>query len=450
MNLVANIDFSEQYGRRTLRHAIITATVAMVLAACQSSITPITPPINQQIAQPIGKPAPRGYTYRIPKNDAIFRVVSFQELPSWHGQPFAESLDAFRKSCLKLQNHPSWVSVCRQAAQTPNNHAAAKQFFERYFTPWQVSQNGKSNGTFTGYYEPVLNGDHSATSRSRFPIYGIPNDFVSVELPPNLRRSKATVRIAPSAPNKGIISNAGNYFANLQQFPITERTTTLKGRFEGNRFIPYFTRHQINSGALNGRAPILGYADDPVELFFLHIQGSGRIRTPSGQYIRLGFADKNEHPYVSIGRYMADKGYLPLSQTSMQSIKAWIAAHPNRLAEILGQNPSYVFFRQIPGGTDDGPIGALGVPLSGGFSGAVDRHYIALGAPLYIATTHPDTHQGLNRLIMAQDTGSAIKGAVRVDYFWGYGDAAGQTAGKMKNQGYVWQLLPNGVMPYHS
>ena len=179
----------------------------------------------------------------------------------------------------------------------------------------------------------------------------------------------------------------------------------------------------------------------------MHIQGSGRLKTPSGKYIRVGFADKNEHPYVSIGRYMADKGYLPLGQTSMQGIKAYMKQHPGRHAEVLGQNPSYVFFRELTGSGDSGPVGALGTPLMGEYAGAIDRHYITLGAPLFVATAHPITKKALNRLIMAQDTGSAIKGAVRVDYFWGYGDEAGEVAGKMKTTGYVWQLLPNGMKP---
>lgn len=399
---------------------------------------------NTQIAMPLGQPVPRGtITYGL--NGAAYRAVSFSELPNWSQQPFAESLNAFRRSCLKLDAR--WSGVCQQASLiAPNDVQGARRFFESWFTPWQVSQNGQLGGVFTGYYEPVLNGDVRLSERSRFPIYGIPNDFVSVPLPANLKGSKAMVRINPNGANSGVITPNGQYVANLAQFPMNERSNALKGRFEGQYFVPYFTRGQINNGVLQGRAPILGYADDAVELFFLHIQGSGRIRTPDGRFIRLSYADKNEYPYVSIGKYMAKQGYLPLSQTSMQAIKAWLGHNPNHLAEVLGQNPSYVFFRSLNGLSEEGPIGALGVPLTAGLSAAVDKQYITLGAPLYVATTHPDTHGALNRLIMAQDTGGAIKGAVRVDYFWGYGDAAGKSAGKMKNQGYVWMLLPNGMV----
>lgn len=425
---------------------------AAIMAGCakrpQPTVSLPPSPVLTAPATPIPPAAPLPIGTTTTGGGAEYRVVTHHSLPQWTSQSFSKSLHAFQLGCSKLKAQADWKNVCDQAAQTPRNDQAARQFFETYFTPWQVSYNGNQAGTITGYYEPVLHGDSKPTQQARFPIYGIPTDFVSVALPAHLRNSKSTVRIQPTSANSGIITPNGSYLADLSQFPISERTRALKGRYVGNRLVPYFTRNQINGGALDNRAPIIGYANDPVELFFLHIQGSGRLKTPEGRYIRLGFADKNEYPYVSIGRYMADKGYLTLAQTTMQGIKAYMQAHPEKLAEVLGQNPSYVFFRELPG-DDVGPIGALGTPLLGEYSGAVDRHYITLGAPLFVATTHPTQGNGLNRLIMAQDTGSAIKGAVRVDYFWGYGDEAGAVAGKQKHTGYVWQLLPNGVMPQY-
>lgn len=423
--------------------------LTMMLAACSSNQTSPHPPVisgdgnvSQEQAQ-----APRlvdGYYFKQQGSAAAYKVVPFSALPQWDTQNFVASLNAFRKSCGPLQNNVQWRNVCLQAATIGQDNGAARAFFERYFTAWEVSHNGQLGGTITGYYEPVLQGNQNPTVRSRFPIYGIPNDLVTVPL--NGRRS-GSVRIRMNNANSGQISDLGMVVANLSEFPIRDKTTAIKGRLVGNRLLPYYTRAQINAGALNGgKAPILGYADDPVDLFFLHVQGSGRIQTPDGRFIRLGFADKNEYPYVSIGRYMANRGYLPLAQTSAQGIKAWLRAHPEHLAEVLGQNPSYVFFRELPSG-DDGPLGALGVPLTGGYSGAVDKRYITLGAPIFVATAHPDTGRALNRLMMAQDTGSAINGAVRVDYFWGYGDEAGRVAGRMKQTGYVWELLPNGVLP---
>ncbi|WP_225747951.1 murein transglycosylase A [Eikenella sp. Marseille-P7795] len=393
-------------------------------------------------ALPPGQRYAEGYQHRVSGSPAGYKAVSFAALPQWAQQDFGAGLEAFRKSCLSLKNRPQWQNVCTQANATGRH--AARQFFETYFTPWEVSHNGQLGGTITGYYEPVLQGSAQQTAQARFPIYGVPADLVSVPLVG--APQSGTVRIRLTGPNSGQIAANGEYTANLADFPGREKSRTLKGRISGSRLVPYHTRAEINAGALNSKAPVLAYANDPVELFFLHIQGSGRLRTPDGRFIRLGFADKNDHPYVSIGRYMADKGYLPLAQTSMPKIRDWLRAYPDKLAEVLGKNPSYVFFRQLPD-SNDGPIGSLGVPLTGGYSGAVDKRFITLGAPMFLATAHPETGRALNRLMMAQDTGSAINGAVRVDFFWGYGDEAGRVAGRMKQTGYVWQLLPNGVLP---
>lgn len=431
-------------------YSVSLSISTLILTAC--STTPDTritlnpnksnyPIVSNNFIQPINS----SYTHNA--GDATYRRVSFGELPQWQSQPFAGSLASFKNSCSKLSNQSDWQYVCSQAMGVPLNHVAAKTFFEHYFTPWQVSHRGQLDGLVTGYYEPVLEGDIRQTARARFPIYGIPDDFVTVTLPSHLRGSRSTVRVAKTGLNTGIIHNNGTYVANLAQFNTTSSVHSLKGRFEGKQFVPYFTREQINAGALNNRSPILGYANDPVELLFLHIQGSGRLKTPDGRFIRLGFADNNGFAYASVARYMVNRGYLPLSQTSMQHIKAYLQNNPNRLAEILRQNPRYIFFRHLSEALELGPIGALGVPLTKEFSGAVDKQYITLGAPLFVATIHPNTNQGLNRLIVAQDTGNAVKGAVRVDYFWGYGDEAGQTAGKQKYKGYVWQLLPHGVLP---
>ena len=436
--------------KKTLFRAAVLGITAALLAACPSKSVKKLPTIDQTVIsgpdRPTGTPHPAGTTFT-PGGNASYLAVSHSAMPQWNGQDFVKSLQSFKLGCDKLKNRQGWQDVCAQAAQTPLNQAAAKSFFERYFTPWQVSGNGSQAGTVTGYYEPVLHGDIVQTNKARFPIYGIPYDFVSVPLSSAQRNSKGIVRVRQTGQNSGVIAANGTHTANLSQFPITARSTSIKGRFVGNQFIPYHTRAQINAGALNGKAPILGYADDPVELFFMHIQGSGRLKTPKGEYVRLGFADKNEYSYVSIGRYMADRGYLTLGQTTMQGIKAYMQQNTHRLAEVLGQNPSYIFFRKLDGSSDQGPVGALGTPLMGEYAGAIDRHYITLGAPLFVATAHPITNKALNRLIMAQDTGSAIKGAVRVDYFWGYGDEAGNIAGKQKTNGYVWQLLPNGMAP---
>lgn len=415
---------------------------ALLLAAC--NLLHKKTPTPDTIVLPTGQAHPVNYVFTPQKAGVSYRVVSYDGLPQWSQQSFEHSLEAFKISCIKLQAQPTWQVVCRQAQHIGTNKHQAKKFFEQYFTPWQVSQNGQLAGTVTGYYEPMLLGDTKQTAQARFPIYGLPSDFIVVPLSTVMRQGNVRIRL--TGKNSGAIAEDGTYIANLASFPINEKSKALKGRIAGNQFVPYYTRAQINAGALNNKAPVLGYANDPVELFFLHIQGSGQLKTPDGHVLRLGFANKNDYPYVSIGKYMASKGYLPLAQTSMQGIKAWLQQHPQQLTEVLGQNPSYVFFSSSVE-SSSGPIGALGVPLTSGYSAAVDNHFVSLGAPLFLATTHPTTGYGLNRLIMAQDTGSAINGAVRVDYFWGYGDEAGALAGKMKFPGYVWQLLPNGMLP---
>ena len=423
----------------------LAASLCILLSACPST-KPIggglgTGPKSALPATPPGK------VYGTPGQNVRYTSAAFAQLPNWNQQSFKSSLLSFQRGCTKLTNKPQWQAVCQQARGTPANDHAAKLFFENLFTPWQLSDNGNTSGTVTGYYEPVLLGNTQQTAQARFPIYGIPKDLVSVPLPDTYRVRKGQVRIALSGSNQGSINGNGALTANLNVFPITERSRAIKGRVVGNQLVPYYTRAEINAGALNGKAPIIAYANDPVELFFLHIQGSGRLQTPSGQFIRLGYADKNEYPYKSVATYMASKGYLPLAQTNMQGIKAWMQQNPNKLAEVLGQNPSFVFFRQISGSNDEGPIGALGSPLTNEYSAAVDKHHVELGAPIFVATTHPTQNKPHNRLIVAQDTGSAIKGGVRVDYFWGYGDAAGEVAGKMKHPGQVWMLLPNGYTP---
>lgn len=411
------------------RRFVFFSLLLVVLNACSSS----------------KKDAANSVADKKPVLKAGYRAVAFNDLPDWSKQPFSGSLLSFRNSCIKLASSEEWRQVCREAEKVPANHQAARRFFEHYFIAWQMSHHGNVNGKVTGYYEPVLQGDRRPTEKARFPIYGIPRDLVTVRLPETKR--SGIVYISPNGNNRGIVRAGAPYAADLSQFPDAAKSGVLKGRFDNGRFLPYFTRSQINSGAVHYHAPVLGYADNPVELFFMHIQGSGRLKTPSGEYIRLGFADKNGHSYASIGSYMAKQGYMALSATSMQSIKAWMERHPHKLAEVLGKNPSYIFFRQLDGHPSQGPIGALGVPLTGGFSAAVDKQYITLGAPLFVSTTHPGSGAVHNRLLVAQDTGSAIKGAVRVDYFWGYGHEAEQLAGRQNHSGRVWQLLPKGMKP---
>jgi membrane-bound lytic murein transglycosylase A len=217
----------------------------------------------------------------------------------------------------------------------------------------------------------------------------------------------------------------------------------LRGRLDGKRVVAYFPRAEIEAGKGGAAGNELLWVDDPVDLFFLQVQGSGRVALDTGETVRVSYADQNGYPYRSIGRVLVERGELTLDQASMQGIKAWGARNPGRLAELLNQNASYVFFKESPVGTD-APTGSLGVPLTAGRSLAVDPRALPLGAPVFLSTTLPNSTQPLNRLMLAQDTGGAIRGAVRADFYWGYGEEAGAQAGRMRQSGRMWVLLPRG------
>jgi membrane-bound lytic murein transglycosylase A len=287
--------------------------------------------------------------------------------------------------------------------------ATLRAFFEQHFSPWQINQTeGGNEGLVTGYYEPLLRGSRTPSAKYRFPILAAPEDLLVVDL-----------------------SSLYPELKNLR----------LRGRLQGNKVVPYFSRAEIDAGSAPVRGKELFWVDDVVELFFLQVQGSGRVQLENGDSVRVGYADQNGHPYRSIGKWLIDKGELTLDKASMQGIKDWGRQNPERLAEMLNANPSYVFFRELPNHLA-GPLGALGVPITAERSIAIDPRGMPLGAPVWLATTRPNSSETLNRLMMAQDTGGAIRGNVRADFFWGFGDEAGKKAGAMKQKGRMWVLLP--------
>jgi membrane-bound lytic murein transglycosylase A len=323
-------------------------------------------------------------------------------------------LRAFIAGCVR----PGVLSqVCQQAKSIASgDETAARRFFESAFQPYRlVSSEGRDTGLITGYYEPIIEGSRTRSELHRLPVFGVPDDLVVVDL---------------AAVNPDV------------------RNMRLRGRLEGRRVMPYYSRAEIESRSTALPAPVIAWTSDPVELFFLQIQGSGQVQLASGERMRIGYADQNGHPFRSLGRYLIDRGELTLEQASMQGIKAWAAANPARMQEALNQNPSYVFFRELP--VTDGPIGALGVPLTAGHSIAVDRRFVPLGAPVYLATTYPLSAEPLERLMAAQDTGGAIRGVVRADFYWGTGAEAGSNAGRMRQQGKMWLLWPRGEAPPRS
>ncbi|QRM20839.1 murein transglycosylase [Dechloromonas sp. TW-R-39-2] len=347
-----------------------------------------------------------------------FRAASWADLPGWKDDDIAAAWPAFMQSCrgMASKSHgPAWKRVCdlaRTADGKPDFNPRA--FFEQNLLPYAVlTGDGESNGMITGYYEPLLRGSRTKVKGFEQPIRAVPDDLLTIDLS----------ALFPELKDKRV-----------------------RGRVEGNKVVPYWSRAEI--GARGDRLPgkTLLYVDDAVELFFLQVQGSGRVKLTDGSTVRVNYADQNGHPYQSIGRVLVDRGELKLEEASMQGIQAWARANPARLDELLNANPSYVFFRENPN-SKDGPAGALGVPLTPERSIAIDPRSVPLGAPVFLATTRPNSVQAMNRLVMAQDTGGAIKGAVRADFFWGFGKAAGEQAGRMKQTGRLWVLLPPEAAP---
>ena len=397
-----------------LTHAVATL---LIVAGCATSPRPPEP--SRPAAKPPTPSTPA--TAALPSLPAKYAQVAWSALPGWTDDNVSEIWPAFRAGCAALLNAPAtravWETPCAVSASVvATDKTAVRAFFERHFSPWQVTAaDGADTGMITGYYEPLLNGSRVRSDRYRVPLYAAPDDLLTIDL----------TELYPDLKDR-----------------------RLRGRIQGKKVIPYWTRSEIE----NGRGPSgteLVYVDDPVEAFFLQIQGSGRVRLAEGGIVRVGYADQNGHPFRSVGRILIERGELTLAQASMQGIKEWGRRNPDKLMPLLDENPSYVFFREVPppvAGTReadiDGPIGTLGIPLLRERTLAVDTRSIPLGAPVFLATTYPLTSRPLNRLMMAQDTGGAIRGAVRGDFFWGFGDDAGGQAGRMKQDGKMWILWP--------
>jgi membrane-bound lytic murein transglycosylase A len=344
--------------------------------------------------------------------------ANWSDLPGWSDDDVAAAWPAFMASCRGVASKPhgpSWKRVCdlARAADGKPGHDP-RRFFESQLKPYAIqAADGNPSGLVTGYYEPLLRGSRTRAIGFEQPVRGVPDDLLTVDLS----------AVFPELKDKRV-----------------------RGRLVGNKVVPYWSRGEIAARGDKLPAPTLLYVDDAVELFFLQVQGSGRVKLADGTMTHLNYADQNGYPYQSIGRVLVDRGELKLEEASMQGIQAWARANPGRLDELLNNNPSYVFFREAPN-SKDGPVGALGVPLTNERSIAVDPRSVPLGAPVFLATTRPNSGKPLNRLMLAQDTGSAIKGAVRADFFWGFGKEAGEQAGRMKQAGRMWLLLPPEAAP---
>ena len=390
----------------------ITLTALVLLAACGSVPTPPSTPSPPAPTTPATPPIVETPTTKPIVPGSALQVTTWDVINGWRSDNLQLAWPAFIAGCAKLKNQPPWQAVCTVAATLAEpSREMVQRFFESNFTPYRVvNSDGTDSGLVTGYYEPLLQGSRTRSARYRVPVYGVPDDLLVVDL--------------------------GEVYPELKNM-------RLRGRLEGRRIVPYFNRSEIDNGDARLAGKEIAWVEDPVELFFLQVQGSGRIKLDKGGMIGVGYADQNGYPYRSIGRLLVERGDLPLEKASMQGIKSWAKEHPDKLQDLLNYNSSFVFFREMPGNAP-GPIGALGVPLSARRSVAIDARYIPLGAPVFLSTTAPNAREPLEQLMLAQDTGGAIRGAVRADFFWGFGDEAATMAGRMRQSGKMWVLLPNG------
>jgi membrane-bound lytic murein transglycosylase A len=401
----------------------LLVSVLLLLAGCATRTTSDAPVVCPACAACPTCPPPAAVPATpAPLPPAAFSrtllPASWDDLPGWRDDELSAAWAPFLASCRGMASRPhgpAWKRVCELAREVDaSSTRAVRSFFEQHLRPYAVqAADGASSGMFTGYYEPLLRGSRQRSKGYEQPVRAVPDDLLTIDL--------------------------SSVFPELKD-------KRVRGRLEGNKVVPYWTRADLARRGEQVPGKTLLYVDDAVELFFLQVQGSGRVQLTDGSTVRVNYADQNGHPYQSIGKVLVERGELRLEEASMQGIQAWARANPARLDELLNTNPSYVFFREMPN-SKDGPIGALGVPLTPERSLAIDPRSIPLGAPVFLSTTRPNSSQPLNRLMMAQDTGGAIKGVVRADFFWGTGGDAGLRAGRMKQNGQMWVLLPVAMQP---
>jgi len=357
---------------------------------------------------------------------ALLKPAKWEDIDGLTSDDLSAAWPAWLQSCSTLKNklqsnQAHWQAACSAAAQLSKpNSAAVIAYFTDYFKVYTATnQDGSDTGMITGYYEPLLKGSRTKSTQYPYPLYKQPADLITVELAdvyPELKGKRVRGKL--------VLDKEGH-----------------------NKVVPYATRADIESAPAPLAGSELVWIDDIVDGFFLQIQGSGLVQLNNGQKMHVGYADQNGQAYNSIGRVLIERGELTKDQASMQGIKNWARNNPTKLRDLLNANPSYVFFKELPAGLS-GPLGALGVPLSAERSMAIDAKYVPLGAPIFLSTTLPNSQTPLKRLMVAQDTGGAIKGGVRADYFWGAGDDAGKQAGAMKQVGKIWVLLPKDfVLP---
>lgn len=330
-------------------------------------------------------------------------TMKFEDISGFKEDDLDLALEVFKKDCKRSKRYELFKEVCEKA----KNADDAYTFFTKNFTPFKLKNSkGEDKGVITGYYEPLLYGSYKKSEKYKYPIFKTPKDLIKVKLSeiyPDLKKRK------------------------------------LVGKVENRSLVPYTKREDIKE---NKNLEAICYVDNKVDAYFLEIQGSGKVQFPNKKILNIGYAAQNGQKYVSIGKYMIKKGYIGKKTGytgSIQGMKKWFNDNPKLVDEVLNQNPSYIFFEK----REQGATGSLGTVLTKKRNLAVDRKYIKLGMPVFINTKNPVTKKNIDRLMIAADTGGAIKGEIRADFFWGYSKEAEKYAGRMKEKGSLIILVPN-------
>lgn len=400
------------------RKAVVRKTQAPIIIQQECPIKEAPAENVDLVIPPAEKPPAKASSgQNLTPDFSLLSPSDWQSIEDFQSYNLVEAWPAWLHSCSALVKKTIWKAACQQAKQLDGKYAkhptsiAIQSYFQRHFSVYQANNaDGSRTGLITGYYQPKLNGSRTKSAKYRYPLYLEPDDLVTVKLE----------GLYPALKHKRI-----------------------RGRLVGNELVPYYSRAEIATQPSPIQSAAFVYIDDIIDVFFLQIQGSGLVQLDTGEQMHVGYANQNGHSYRSIGRVLIHNKQLKPSEASMNGIKNWARKHPNQLRKLLNSNPSFVFFRELPKGLP-GPLGALGVPLLAEQAVAVDKKHIPMGAPVFLSTTQPNSQVPLKKFMMAQDTGGAIKGGVRADFYWGAGDAAGRKAGAMKQDGEIWVLLPKG------
>ena len=350
------------------------------------------------------------------------RQTSFGALTGWQNDDFSQVIPVFAKNCQAIMKNTQpyiynaqikistkeYQAVChRFAKQNITSGKDMKTFIEQNFVPYAISDGGQAEGKFTSYYEAVIRASKTKHGAYQYPIYGKPNDLIEI---------------------------------NLRDFDAELPNTRLVGRIEKGKFVPYYNRRNIENSGID--APVLMWGDDLVDIHFMQIQGSAVAQMDDGREVRIGFADSNGRKFKGIGSILIEKGQIKREDSSMPKIREWLRANPQKAQDLMAENERFIFQRIT---NADGPIGAMGISLSAGRSMAVDNRYIPLGAMMWLDSHNPDGGK-IQKIVFAQDIGSAIKGVVRGDYFWGHGEEALYHAGRMNSVGKYYILAPKNAI----